>query len=381
MNGLVVGANKESIYAILTAKKNGIKVIAVDGDPIAKGLKHSDIAIVKDIKNEKEMIKLAKEYKIDFIIPTPIGRYLTTIGAINDSLNLIGISKDSATICTDKLLFHSVLNNKGLRNIKSDLLKNNVEDIKFPAIVKPRFGSGSKNVKIYSDKRYFYKNAICNNEDYIIEEVYEGKEYGLDAVVINGLLHIILIREKVLTPVPNRQAIGYFSTIIDKNKYLIEEEIYSKVQEAVKVIGIKNSIIHADVIISNYEAFIIELSGRPSGHNLYDKFTPMVTEVNMIREYLNYIALKECSLKPKKNDEIYFIGYFNLPNMVIKKVPEFKTINRSVLVDYEVNLKIGDKIEPHNDDRLIERGFYILKSKDLKVIKELRDEIEKEFMV
>ena len=46
-----------------------------------------------------------KKYNIKAVLPTPIGRYLSTVGAVNDALNLKGIGKESALKCVDKVEF------------------------------------------------------------------------------------------------------------------------------------------------------------------------------------------------------------------------------------------------------------------------------------
>ena len=57
-----------------------------------------------------------KQEQVDFVLTVPIGRYLTTIGSVNDTLQLPGIGKEQAMYCTDKLLFHRKMADSGLRN-------------------------------------------------------------------------------------------------------------------------------------------------------------------------------------------------------------------------------------------------------------------------
>ena len=39
--------------------------------------------------------------------------------------------------------------------------------------------------------------------------------------------------------------------------------------------------------------FVIEMSARPSGHRLHDLFTPMVTRVDMISDFIDYALGKK----------------------------------------------------------------------------------------
>lgn len=57
---LSIGAGIEHLESILLSKELGYKVIAVDRDKSAVGLKFADISYIIDIKNEEEIINIAK---------------------------------------------------------------------------------------------------------------------------------------------------------------------------------------------------------------------------------------------------------------------------------------------------------------------------------
>ena len=80
----------------------------------AEGLAVADEAIVVNISKEEETIQCIQKENIDFVLTVPIGRYLTTIGSVNDILNLPGIGKKQAVYCTDKLLFHQKMKQNGV---------------------------------------------------------------------------------------------------------------------------------------------------------------------------------------------------------------------------------------------------------------------------
>ena len=61
---LLIGAGNAQIEGINTAKNLGFKVIAIDGDPNAPGLKKADVGIVSDVRDYKNAVKIAKKYNI-----------------------------------------------------------------------------------------------------------------------------------------------------------------------------------------------------------------------------------------------------------------------------------------------------------------------------
>lgn len=116
MKAVIIGASKEALHTIEKAHAHGLKVTALDGNPEAAGLKAADKALVVDISDEKAVTEAVRQENPDFVLTAPIGRYLTTIGAVNDALKLPGISREMAMLCTDKFAFHKRLVVRGLRH-------------------------------------------------------------------------------------------------------------------------------------------------------------------------------------------------------------------------------------------------------------------------
>lgn len=371
---LVIGAGTESLHAIETAKERGYKVIAFDGDSKASGLKRADISYVTDIRNPQNIVNQLKS-KPDFILPVPIGRYLTSTGAINDILKLKGISELATKNCTDKFLFHQTLSNEQLRSNKCILItkgslpnENLIPKGFFPFILKPRFGSGSKGVYRIDNQAYFNKliNSIFpSNEDYIAETLFNGTEYGADGFIFNGELYLLLIREKLLTPPPYCQCIGYLSLNRTDNINFYQTTT-ANLKKIAKTLSMDNCIFHCDFMGDDMHTDVIEISARPSGHNLHNIFTPLVTGVSMIDTYINFMENKPINIDSNRIKTM-LIGYFDFDDCTISKAPsieEIKDLLKENLISYECNLKEGYAEKITNGHSLMGRGFYILEGKN-----------------
>ncbi|MDR1753709.1 MAG: ATP-grasp domain-containing protein [Eubacterium sp.] len=309
---LVIGASEESIFAIESAKKSGYAVIAFDGFSGAAGLSYADVSYVVDIKNENSIISALKDIVPSIVLPVPIGRYLITTGKINDYYNLCGINFIAADNCTDKYKFHIILNRKGLRQCGcflieagKPLLKSSI-DLDYPFILKPRYGSGSRDIyKIYSELDYCdnFNNNFSFDEDYIIENVISGTEYGVDGVVLNNEFKLVLLREKIIN---NNKCIGYYS--VNGDDRINFKIINNIIQKAIIELEINNCLIHSDMIISeDGTPFIIELSPRPSGENLHNIFTPLATGINMLQSYMSFVEnpyIDIDAFSPQKNRKL-----------------------------------------------------------------------------
>lgn len=379
MKAVIIGASAEALHTIEKAKENGLHVTALDGNPEAAGLKAADKGLVVDISDETATIEAVKGEKPDFVLTVPIGRYLTTIGAVNDALGLPGISKEMAVLCTDKYKFHERLQTQGLRSchcyavsgdsgqapeLLLEKIVNGELPLKFPSILKPRYGSGSRGIYMVSGKEELQEALQeIGAEAYILEECIIGEEYGVDGAVIQGSFQLVLLRKKENTPPPARQAVGYFSVLPEDLFYRKVKEYMEKV---VSSLGLGECILHADIIRGAEGPFAIELSARPSGHNLHNLFTPLCTGVDLAEEYIKYRLGKKYCFAPK-NTELMLIHYFDMEG-IVKSVPDAEKVaeviqqKNSPLVAWECHIKEGEELAPVSDGHsLMGRGYFVLR--------------------
>ena len=287
MKAAIIGASIEAVHTIQKAKEHGLKVVALDGNEKAEGLKLAHKSVVVDISKEEEVISCLKEEKVDFILTPPIGRYLSTIGAANDFLKLPGIGKKETILCTDKFLFHETLNKEALRNVHCYLLGEEKKDreklfqklkeekltLSFPVLLKPRYGSGSRGIFFVNSLEELKQDMEkCLGEEYLLEEYVDGEEYGLDGAIIDNTFYLILLRHKKNTPLPYRQAVAYFSVSQEDPFY---QEVDEFMKKTVSILHLNECLFHADLVAGEKGIFLIELSARPSGHNLHNIFTPL----------------------------------------------------------------------------------------------------------
>ncbi len=388
----IIGASDEAIHTIECAGELGIETVALDGNPEAAGLEAADIPIVVDITNEKATIDILKELGTDWVQTVPIGRYLTTTGAVNDALGLPGITKDMAVLCTDKYAFHKTLSSEGLRNCHCALVRNgeiesDIHDImSYPVILKPRYGSGSRGIMIadnVAELSAILEDMEDVDEDYIIEECLDGDEYGVDAVVIKGKLHIVLIRYKINTPLPDRQAVAYISVAPNESVHKNITEYLSKV---VDVVGLDECIMHADILDTDRGIFAIEISARPSGHNLHNLFTPLATGVDMAKEYMKYRMGESYSFDPEYTKPV-MIHFFDMQGKV-NAVPDKAVAEKAIagcgarLVDWNCNINPGDILESVTTGHsLMYRGYYIVEFANRSDIQAIDEAVRTSFKV
>lgn len=382
---IVIGASSESAYAIGIARKRGYHVIAFDGNPQAEGLSYADQAVVADIRDASQIWDRL-DHKPSLVLPVPIGRYLTSAGAVNDYYGLRGLSAKAAEYCTDKYLFHQKLSAHGLRDGHCLLLEqgSSTEEVmsrvetlfaqekgsgehETQMVIKPRYGSGSRAVELVqsvSEVRTYLGGTV--GEDLVLETVFPGMEYGVDAAVFDGKLSLYLIREKLLTPPPYRQCVGYLA--VDRQSgHALYDKVTTYLQQVIQTLEINHCLLHCDLMWHEGRPMLIELSGRPSGHRLHNVFTPLATGVAMVDRYIDYVEERCIEQSELPAVRSLLIGYFDSEPCLLEKVPDAAEIreqfgNRMLL--YECLLKPGKIQEIRDGHTLMERGYYILEGKN-----------------
>lgn len=390
MRAAIIGASSESLHSIEKAKEYGLTVVALDGNEKADGLAAADESRVINISKEKDTIECIEKENIDFVLTVPIGRYLTTIGSVNDALNMPGIGKKQAMYCTDKLMFHEKMKKHGLRNCTCVEAKATVEErdvllqqiksgemkLQFPAILKPRHGSGSRGIHFVNNTEQLEEglNVTCG-ESYVLEECAQGEEYGLDGAVIEGKFYPVLLRYKENTPLPARQAVAYFSVMPEDAFY---GQVKAFMEETVKVLELNECLLHADLIRTKTGPFMIEMSARPSGHNLHNLFTPLCTGVDVAEQYIRRRMGLEYSFVPEETRQM-MIHYFDLEGTV-KSIPKVEDIEKVLGIKPIVwccNIKAGDVLSKVSDGHsLMGRGYFVLEGESVDYLKTAAEKIK-----
>lgn len=376
MRGAVIGAGRDAVHSIKKARQHGIYVIALDGNPKAEGFSYADEAIEVDISNQEDVVKVIEEVRPDFVIPVPIGRYLSTTGYVNEKYCLKGIKYDATVYSTDKYLFHEKLAEAALRPVKLFIVNKETDRrelaIPYPAIMKPRFGSGSRDVFYITTDEELEKacEAVTQmEEDFVLEQAVQGIEYSVDGAVINGQLKITLLRKKIITPLPVRQPISSFSVVKTEENQALISRVYEHLQKVVAELGYNDCLLNADLIINEKEVFVIEIAPRPSGHNLHNVFVPQATGIDIAEEYIKFLLGETCRFETEEIRCIQ-IRFFDFEEVIIKHIPtleELKESGRCNIVLWNCNIKPGETMNKVvNGHSIMGRGFFIVEGKDEK---------------
>jgi len=193
LNILITSASRK-VWLVEAFKKallnEGVegKVISVETNPLSAALYLSDKHYLVPASSRKnfipEIIKICRKDKIKLIVPTRDGE-LMLFARHRDIFQRLGISllvssPVAVDTCQDKYKFFLFLRLNGIPTPLTFLPHEvNPASLRYPLIVKPRFGSGSKDVFKVENKPEL-KIALSKVTNPIIQEHAEGKEYTLD---------------------------------------------------------------------------------------------------------------------------------------------------------------------------------------------------------
>ncbi len=103
---VVIGAGKFQLPIIERAIERGIKVIGIDGNANAIGLKYCTKSLIIDVMNHELIISSLRKLnqRIDGVLNLAVEVAVVSVAQVAKAFNLKGVSLDSAFICTHKYL-------------------------------------------------------------------------------------------------------------------------------------------------------------------------------------------------------------------------------------------------------------------------------------
>lgn len=204
------------------------KIIGADMQLTAPALSVADIRVVVpavyDERYVEVLLNICKEHKVNVLISLN-DLELPILARNKASFEQIGVvpivsAPEVIDICFDKLRTSEYITSIGLNspktfaNLKSALLALKSGELRFPLVIKPRWGSASIGIEFVNNEEELcitynlVKKKIIsgilgevsqNDKNYIlIQEKINGKEFGLDVINdLNGCNVAVAVKEKL----------------------------------------------------------------------------------------------------------------------------------------------------------------------------------------
>ncbi len=364
-NDFVVAAEKLSIdFLIIT-----------DSEQVSS--KFSDTVIINKFDAELNKNNIKKLKDVTHVLPVDHSA-LKFSGYLVDLLEVKGNKLESINLSMNKYESRKIFNS--LLDIKAnnEIIKN-IDDINIfinkngTSVLKPNYGTASKSVlKINNVERN--KEQIeklmqdCFDQDLVIEEYIDGKEYALEGTIINSELKKIVIFDK---PVEYKHPYFEESIYITPSELSSEAEkrVVSIVDKACKKIGLEDGPVHVEFKINENQIFIIEINPRMIGG-----LCSRCLSFGLFKVSLEEIILHAFMNNELKNIELLnnYVGVLMIPT---PKSGKFISINKEELENIpnisnvEITVPEGsDLLEPPYGDKYL--GFAFSQGIDKKTVNE-----------
>lgn len=379
---LIFGAARLQRSLIQQSKELGFITVGIDPDSNAECSQLLDIFEVVEGNDFETTLAVAKKYKISGLITAATDKPLVMMARVAERLNLPFYSVQTAIISTDKYLMKNAFVKGNVPCARGKLVfsAKDVDEFKFPVILKPRDNSGSRGVILCSnnfelEKAFSEVGQFTKKDNLLIEEFIDGKEYSIESLHFDGLTKVIQYTEKLTTRLPYNVELEHSqpATLSEEKKNKID----TLISQIADTLGFVNCASHTEVKINDKGIFVIETSPRLGGDFITSRLVPLSTGINIedallkiaVRENINFNEAKKASL----------ISYLNFPidKEVVSTISEKQMKERFLsITDFSFDLKVGDRTRPitHSLNRY---GYFIIAGQTLSRLYADRDEISK----
>ena len=361
---------------VVAAEKLGIDfLIITDSEQVSS--KFSDTVIINKFDAELNKNNIKKLKDVTHVLPVDHSA-LKFSGYLVDLLEVKGNKLESINLSMNKYESRKIFNS--LLDIKAnnEIIKN-IDDINIfinkngTSVLKPNYGTASKSVlkinNVEKNKEQIEKlMQDCFDQDLVIEEYIDGKEYALEGTIINSELKKIVIFDK---PVEYKHPYFEESIYITPSELSSEAEkrVVSIVDKACKKIGLEDGPVHVEFKINENQIFIIEINPRMIGG-----LCSRCLSFGLFKVSLEEIILHAFMNNELKNIELLnnYVGVLMIPT---PKSGKFISINKEELEkipnisNVEITVPEGsDLLEPPYGDKYL--GFAFSQGIDKKTVNE-----------
>ena len=190
---LFVGAGRHQRRAILRAKELGLRVVAVDRNAEAPGLREADEGFVVDFSDVEAVLAAVEGVELDGVLTVSADRAVPVVAAIAERRRLPGIGVEVAHLMTHKVAMRRRLAEEGVPQPRFAALRTMserhraVDEVGFPAVLKPADSGGQRGVFLVEstdevEAHLHEAVAASPTHEAILEEYVEGTE--MNGIVI-----------------------------------------------------------------------------------------------------------------------------------------------------------------------------------------------------
>jgi biotin carboxylase len=278
---LFVGAGRHQRRAIEHAHARELRVVAVDRNPQAPGLRLATAAEVVDFTEVDSVIAVARTHAVDGVLTVSADRAVPVVAAVAEELGLPGIGVDTAHRMTHKLAMRDSLASAELPQPPFAPLRSEqdieaaIAAVGFPAVLKPVDSGGQRAVFRIESKDALQRNLAealeeSPTHEALLEAFVDGIELNGIVVARGGETALLTLSDRLRPP-----GIGFgvgwihvYPPSIDGGQLAEAERI---AVESVRALGLRDGIAFPQLIASpDGGVVVVEVAARIPGGQMAD---------------------------------------------------------------------------------------------------------------
>ena len=258
---LITGAGGAAVPSLIELlRKKKYRVISADMDPSAIGLYVADKGYVIPRGMSPDFLpvirNICRKESVRAVVPLVDEELISSFELEQDGIAVLLPRPEFIAMCLDKFILMKQLKSVGIGVPETRLVTEGCTGIRFPVIVKPRRGRGSRGVGIVDSEESlnsFIKASPYATNELLIQEYIDGAEYTVSVVVWrDGEVQAVVPKEIISKRGITRIAVTRRNPKI--------ESLCIRIQEQLKADGPFNVQLRFNA--SNGEPFIFEINPR-----------------------------------------------------------------------------------------------------------------------
>lgn len=369
---LILGASQFQIPIVKQAKKMGLYVGIADISNSSPAIEYADEYFQCSIKDQERVLDIALKFKPDAVTVGICDSAVNTAAFVCNEMGLPGLSIDVAKKATDKYEMIKAFKDNNVPHPAFEVIHSIPDNdyspnLVFPIICKPVDCAGSKGINIvYNNDELIsaIKNSMffSQSNTVLLEEYMKGPEVSVELIIIDGVPYVAQITDKITTGPPHFIEIGH--TQPSSLSPEVIADIKKTACSAANAIGLNNCIGHAEIIITNRGAKMVEIAGRLGGDSIAEQLIYLSTGYNFPEIDICFSLGLKPEIISHREDRYSAIRFIeNERNGVIKDILGVAEAERITDI-YEIGFmkKIGDKSENVTENS--KRIGYVIASAD-----------------
>lgn len=276
---LILGAGEDQLPAYSEAGRLGLRTIGVDQRPDAPAVAAADRFHAVSTRDVSAIIAAVGDADVAAVVAPASDAAQLTLRALEEHYDTpFRTSEAAARASIDKGYFRAVLDELGLPTYRwaqshdDRALLLRARDLRFPLMVKPSDGSGSKGVgmaltRAELPKALMVARSFSASGEVIIEEFVAGRHVSVEAFLDGGRLAFVAATRRQVTGPP------HFITVAHLIPADLDDRLMTRLRRAIEeicvAVAIETGPVNLDVVIDEHgEPYVIELGARVGGNGM-----------------------------------------------------------------------------------------------------------------